>query len=167
MQRLTSHPIFHDSVRMPTDPEVTQDAETSRPAVVIDRLTNQKDWYDRKSGHSRWWYLSIKVTQIGLAALVPVLSGAAAPAALVGSLGAGIVALEGVQQLFQFHRNWVQYRATANLLGHEQYLHSVLAGPYAHAKDPDGMLAERIERALQGEATQWVAQQRQADPEAE
>jgi hypothetical protein len=152
---------------MSTERDQVQDEATTRLAVVHDRLTNQKDWYDRSARRSRRWYMSIKVSQIGLAALVPVLSGAGAAASLVGSLGAGVVALEGVQQLFQFHRNWVQYRATANLLGHEQYLHSVRAESYARAEDPDGLLAVRVERLLQGEAQQWVSQQRHAESDAE
>jgi hypothetical protein len=150
---------------MTTQSEAAPDTAASRPAKVLSRLTDQQSYFDRHSRHNRRWYLSIKVTQIGLAALVPVLSGAGSPAALVGSLGAGIVALEGIQQLFQFHRNWVQYRATAGLLGHEQTLHSVRAGKYATAADPDGLLAERVERLLQFESTQWMAHQKQDEPE--
>jgi hypothetical protein len=145
--------------------EITRRSEQERRVAVLARVTSQQEWYDRHSGHSRRWYVSIKVSQIVLAALVPVLSGAGANTALVGSLGAGIVALEGIQQLFQFHRNWVQYRASASMLGHEKYLHSVGAGDYAVATDPDGLLAERVEKLLLSESSQWMAQQRQADQE--
>jgi hypothetical protein len=144
---------------------ITTTPAPDRRSVVVDRLTKQRQWYDKHAQRSRRLYVSIKVTQIVLAAMVPVLSGADAAASLVGSLGASIVALEGVQQLFQFHRNWVQYRASAGALEHEQYLHSVLAGDYARATDPDGLLATRLERVLQGESSQWLAQQRQADQE--
>ncbi len=58
-------------------------------------------------------YWGIKVVQLVLAASVPVAAGVAAPVGLTGSLGALIVVLEGIQQLFQFHSNWIRYRVTA------------------------------------------------------
>jgi hypothetical protein len=67
--------------------------------------------------------------------------------------------MEGFQQLFQFHTNWVSYRGTCESLKHEKYLFLALAGPYATAASPQRMLAERVEGTVSVENAKWVAQE--------
>jgi Protein of unknown function (DUF4231) len=52
---------------------------------------------------------------------------------VISSLGALIVVIEGIQQLFQFQTNWILYRSTWEGLKREKYLYVGNAGPYAAA----------------------------------
>lgn len=126
------------------------------------RLDGQIDYYDRRSGTNQRMYKRVKLAQIILAAAIPVFAGVARDVnMLLAALGALVVILEGVQQLYQFHQNWTDYRSTCEALRHEKYLYLGNAGPYATADDPHVMLAERVESLTSEEHAKWVAAARQ------
>jgi len=124
-----------------------------------DRLEDQLGWYERKSADHKKWFQRFKVMQIVLAAAIPVVAGAGASAWITGSLGAAIVVLEGLQQLFQLQQNWLGYRATAEALKHEKFLYLAHAGPYRDAPAPDALLAERVEGLVSQEHAAWSSAQ--------
>ena len=121
------------------------------------RLTEQLDWYDRNAGSNQRLYKLIKLGQVVLGALVPVAAAADGSRVLLGALGAGVVVLEAVQQLFQFHRNWIAYRATCEALKREQHLFLIGGGEYASAPNPTVLLAERLEALISRETGEWAS----------
>ena len=126
------------------------------------RLEDQIQWYDRKSREAKRWYLRLKVVQIVTAAAIPVLATAWPEKAWIGgAMGAVIVVLEGLQQLFQHHSHWTQYRSTCERLRHEKYLWQAHAGPYARSHKPDALLAERVEGLVSQEQTAWASTQQE------
>ncbi len=126
---------------------------------VWDRLETQISWYSRNARRSKRNYMRIKVVQIVAAAFIPVLAAVDLPTWIMGSLGAGVVVLESVQQLFQYHANWTQYRTTAEALKHEKFLALARAGHYATAANPVGLLAERCEGLVSQEHAAWSSEQ--------
>ena len=126
------------------------------------RLEEQISWYSRGARRNKRWYMRIKVVQIVSAATIPVLAATGLPTWVAGGLGALIVVLESLQQLFQFHSNWTHYRSTAEALKHEKYLYLAHAGSYATAANPEALLAERIEGKVSQEHSAWASEQSQA-----
>jgi Protein of unknown function (DUF4231) len=55
-----------------------------------------------------------------------------------GGLGAVVVVVEGIQQLGQYQANWINYRSTAEALGHEKFLFLAGAGAYQAARRSRG-----------------------------
>jgi Protein of unknown function (DUF4231) len=140
----------------------TAAAVDARPQLppVWKRLDDQIHWYDRKSRAHKRWYLRLKVVQIVTAAMIPVLATAWPEKAWIGGvMGALIVVLEGLQQLFQHHSNWTQYRSTCEALRHEKYLWMAHAGPYARSHKPDVLLVERVEGLVSKEQAAWNSTQ--------
>jgi Protein of unknown function (DUF4231) len=131
--------------------------------VVLDRAEYEIAWYERHATTSRLAYCTIKILQILLAAFVPVAAGLSAPKLVTGSLGGLVVVLEGVQQLFRFHDNWVRYRQTNEDMLREKYLYAAAAGDYAATPTPRRLLAERIEALASREAHQWINLQNTQD----
>lgn len=127
-----------------------------------ERLEDQLAWYDATARHHREWFHRLKVAQIVIAAAIPVSAGAGVSAWMTGSLGASIVVLEGLQQLFQFQQNWTGYRATAEALKHEKYLYRARAGAYADVPREDALLAERVEGLVSQEHSAWSSTQADA-----
>jgi hypothetical protein len=125
------------------------------------RLEEQIAWYSRGARRNKRHYMRIKVVQIVSAAAIPVLAATGLPTWISGGLGALIVVLESVQQLFQFHSNWTHYRSTAESLKHEKYLYLAQAGSYAGAPRADALLAERIESRVSQEHSAWASEQNQ------
>jgi hypothetical protein len=140
------------------DAVATQAPASAAPAS--ERLDHQLAWYGGRSQRYKQWYQSLKVVQIVVAAAIPVVAAAGASAAVAGALGGVIVVLEGIQQLFQFQQNWIAYRATAEALKHEKYLHLAGAGPYAGVARPDALLAQRVETLVSQETAAWAEAQR-------
>ena len=129
--------------------------------VTLDHLQDQIEWYDRRSGINQKAFKYLKICTITAAALVPVLAGIKELSAVTAGLGVVIVILEGLQQLNQYHANWIAYRSTCEALKHEKFLYLGKAGMYAAANDPHALLAERIESLVSQEHAKWASSQEQ------
>jgi hypothetical protein len=127
-----------------------------------ERLEDQIGWYDRRSSYNQRMFKWLKIVQVACAAAVPLSAGLDGPASVTGGLGALIVVLEGLQQMNQYHQNWITYRSTAEALKHEKYLYLAGAGPYGAAEDATALLAERIEGLVSQEHAKWVSGQEEA-----
>ena len=134
------------------------------------RLEDQVEWYDYRGAAAQRAYKRLKVIQVVLAAFIPFLAGfqdnlavmldprlALAPAVAIALLGVGVVVVEGLEHLNQYHQNWLGNRATCEALKHEKILFLADAGPYGDIEDKRALLAERIEELIGKEHAQWVA----------
>jgi hypothetical protein len=157
---LTSEPPVDDTTVHRTDPAQRVDDLQRGPSWS--RLESQIKWYEHKSASNKRNYAVLKVTQLVAAALVPVVASVHAAVWITGGLGALVVVLEGVQQLFQFEANWIGYRSTAEALNHERYLYLALGGNYARDSDPQRLLAEQTEALISVENTTWSSSRQQA-----
>lgn len=137
-------------------------AAGSTRKVAVDRLEDQIGWYDRKSAMNQRWFKRLKGVQLVAAAAIPVAATFPLDGWVTGTLGAGIVVLEGFQQLNQHQQNWISYRSTCESLRHEHYLFEAGAGPYAATDDPPRLLAERVEALISQEHAKWVDTRKEA-----
>jgi Protein of unknown function (DUF4231) len=129
--------------------------------ITLDRLQDQLEWYDRKSGDNRKKFKFLKICTIVAAALIPALAGVSGMSAVIAAVGVFIVVVEGLQQLNQYHSNWIAYQSTSEALKHEKFLYLARAGIYANANDAHALLAERIESLVSQEHTKWASAQQQ------
>jgi hypothetical protein len=132
--------------------------------LVLDRLEDQINWYDRKSRAAQKTFKRIKLIEIFAAALIPFLTALKFPyvALVIGGLGVLITILEGILHLNQYQQNWTTYRSTCESLKHEKYVYFAQAGPYAGITNPRALLADRIESLVSQEHAQWASVQQQA-----
>ncbi len=122
---------------------------------AIAELTRALNWYDVHASRTRIAYQALRVLTILMAAAIPVLAVADGSSIITAALGSAIVVTEGLQQLFQFHNRWVDYRSAWNALERERRLHQSRVGPYAQRDDPDRLLAERTEAIIESENVNW------------
>jgi len=113
-------------------------------------------FYDRGASRNKLFYQNMRVLTMMLAAAIPVVAAFGGAAEVTAVLGGAIVVIEGLQQLFQFHDRWIDYRKTWNELDQERRLHQLRAGPYSSG-DPDKTLGERMTVILAAENSDWVA----------
>ena len=132
------------------------------------RMEDQLNWYSEKSALNKKWYNGLKLIQIVLASVIPIISLIGMPNAkyIVAVFGAVIAILEGCQQLYQFHKIWSEYRSTAEYLKHEKYLFLSLSGPYRNLNQEEALLflAERIEEHISKEHAKWIDITQKAAP---
>ena len=131
--------------------------------ATLARLEDQIAWYDKSSGKNQNRFKALKITVIVSAALIPFLGALHAPDLTAGALGILIAVLEGVQQLNQYHANWISYRSTCEALKHEKFLFLATAGPYAVVRNPNSLLAERIESLVSQEHAKWTSGQERTE----
>ena len=79
---------------------------------------------------------------------------------MVAGLGALVVVVQGLQEVFQFQANWVTFGRTKEQLKRELALYQADAGPYARTTDPERLLAERTEAVAATELDTWAESQR-------
>lgn len=127
--------------------------------VTLDRLQDQIEWYDTKSTTNQNAFKNLKISGIVAAALVPVFASLKGFSYVTAGLGVFIVVLEGLQQLNQYHANWISYRSTCEALKHEKFLYLAKASAYGAAKDPHSLLAEKIESLVSQEHAKWTSTQ--------
>ena len=124
---------------------------------LAQRVEDQIDWYDKKSGVNQRWFKRLRVVEIVAAALIPFLTAAPdmwAMKYVIGGLGVFITVVAGILALFQFQERWTDYRATAESLKKERFLFLTRAEPYA-AGDIFSTFVQRIEALLSKENTDW------------
>jgi hypothetical protein len=132
------------------------------------RLEDQHEWYSQKSTFNQKQYKGLKLVQIVLAASIPIVAliDASYTKYIVAIFGALIAILESIQQLYQFHSLWTDYRSTAEHLKHEKYLFLSFSGPYRELNQDEALLllAERIEEHLSKEHAKWIDTSKMAAP---
>jgi len=139
----------------------------STPDVVMDRLEDQIKWYDKESARSKRMFKRMKTATLAISVSIPLSAAFATKyplytGVITGVMGASIALLEGLQQLNQYHQNWITFRSTAEALKHEKFLFLSKAGPYAAAGNPTALLAERVESLVSQENAKWTSAQEQA-----
>lgn len=133
-------------------------------STTLKRLNDQIAWYSSRSARAQHKYKLLKITQIVLAALIPLVSvfNIPYPNQVTAVLGMCVLIFEGIQQLNQYHPIWIIYRSTCEGLKHEKYAFLADAGPYSKTEKPLAMLADRIEGLIAQEHAKWTSTQEQA-----
>lgn len=144
-------------------PAIAAPAEPPNP--TLQRLDEQIAWYDTKSRECQLRYKGLKAVVIIGAAAIPVIAAFDVPVYVAGILGGIVVVVEGLLQAYQYHKNWITYRSTAESLKHEKYLYLARADAYAYSKKPLRLLAERIEGLISQEHARWISSRRNRDDE--
>jgi len=128
----------------------------SQNDIVLERLEDQFQWYDKASARNKRMFKGLKTLKIVIAALIPLTTYFAPYKVIPAALGAAIVVFESLHELNQYERTWIRYRSTAEKLKHEKYLFLSTVGPYAAAANPRALLAERVESLVSQRITeQW------------
>ena len=116
--------------------------------ITLDRLEDQIKWYSHNAKWNQDRYKWLKVVEFTAAALVPFFAGWGGYPIATGLLGVAVLVLEALQSIYQFMSKGISYQSTAEALKHEKYLWYAGAGHYLTAKNPEALLAERIEEIV-------------------
>jgi hypothetical protein len=135
--------------------------------VVWQELSAAFSWYSHAADRARILHQGLKLLSLLLAAVVTVLAASNAPARITASIAAGIVVIEGIQQLFKFHTNWLRYRVVTETLRVHGFLYVAHLAPY----DGDGptarsRLGHLLSSVLEDERKQWAVHMKPPDTQA-
>jgi hypothetical protein len=119
-------------------------------------------WYDKAATRVRLTYQILKITALIAGATVTLLAAISAPPWVTAAVGGLIVVVEGAQQVFQFHSNWISYRGSAELLRQQALLYAAQVKPYDDASTRRGRLAEVLVDVTTKEASTWSESMKRA-----
>src|SRR6266516_3489513 len=126
---------------------------------IEQRLSDQINWYDRKSGTNQRWFKRLRFAEIVAAAIIPFLSGFAggslAIKIAIGALGVVVAVIASLLALLRLQEHWISYRATAEALKTEKFLFLTQTQPY-DTGDALHFLVQRVEALLSKENTGWM-----------
>ncbi|GGJ68222.1 hypothetical protein GCM10008982_16940 [Anoxybacillus voinovskiensis] len=121
------------------------------------RLTEQINWYDKKSMQAKKRYMIFQTIEIISASLIPIVNGLVTESAqiriIISILGSIVVICGSLARLGKFHENWLHYRQTCELLKHEKYLFLTSTTPYEEQSFQ--LLVERVESIISSENVNW------------
>lgn len=127
---------------------------------IKERVDNQINWYDDKSKKAQKSYKRFQITEIILAAFIPLLAGYSTKCWIlpifIGLFGSIIAIIEAITKLYKFHENWIQYRSTCELLRYQKYLYLTKSYPYNYQDETiENIFVKNIENIISSENNQW------------
>jgi hypothetical protein len=138
-----------------TLPELPDDEAKAKDLPWKD-LRDQFYWYDGAAIRHENAFLLLKIVTLLLGGVVTILAALSSSAVLTASLAAAIVAAEGIQQLFQLHRVWLDYRSTAEALRQVAWSYVMHEKPYHDPETRSTKLAGTIRTILAAEFSNWA-----------
>jgi hypothetical protein len=146
----------------PEQPPTPSQSVLPRPAdpaeysdIVWQQLEATFTWYNTAANRTRYGYQITRLAALLLGSTVTVLAAISAPAAVTASLAAAGVAAEGIQQLYQFHANWISYRATSEALRREALSYAAKVEPYNDPATRRLKLAQTVRDLSAKENASW------------
>ncbi|MEC8325117.1 MAG: DUF4231 domain-containing protein [Pseudomonadota bacterium] len=122
------------------------------------RVDDQIAWFDKTSQKNQRWFNVCRIIEITSAALIPFITGMwadkVAGQVVIGILGVLIAICAGLISLKKYQENWINYRATCEVLKKEKYLFISKCNESEHAFCD---FVTRIENILAKENSQWLS----------
>lgn len=122
------------------------------PPSVVQRLT----WYEGRVRKTRRGYQALDVLVVVCSAAIPAAAAAGASATVAGVLGALVVVVAGMRQIFRWGENWIRASGVVVALQGEVVSWSRGVAPYDDPANADTELAIRAETLVQSETAQWT-----------
>jgi len=124
--------------------------------------------YHGKAESGKYFYYFLSITQLLTATSIPLLAiyNPEHPRPLLnGALGASIVVLQGIEQLFRPHRRWTENRFAARKLESEKHRYLERVGQYRDMGDEERRqtLAEWTENFAERRNNEWAYAMSQSD----
>jgi hypothetical protein len=141
--------------------------ENAKSDLVWQQLYAHFHWYSEAATTARVAYQGLKLLSLLLAAAVTVLAARSAAPLVTASAGTAIVVVEGIQQLFKYHTNWIRYRVVTETLREQALLYYARQKPYdGELKAAQGELVKLLTTVIGDERKQWSVQMSSPDDKA-
>ena len=132
---------------------------------ISQRLGNQISWYDKKSSNNKRIFIVLSIGIILSGSLIPFLAAYMDKSVyikiVISMLGVIVSVLSATIPLLKLHKNWQDYRTTAESLKHEKYFFETKTSPYnKEVVESFGLFVTNIEALISMENSNWVSRQK-------
>lgn len=130
-------------------------ATLTQEEYIDERLNSFREWYDRKATDAKKSYQLMRATTVLGGAVVPVLINIEFEYMnyITTAISLMVVALVSLESVFHYREQWINYRATEQLLAKEYFNFVAGEGHYRGMKESNAFLdfVERVENAIASE----------------
>ncbi|MGE7365383.1 DUF4231 domain-containing protein [Desemzia incerta] len=144
---------------------------TKEKDYLQERVDDQINWYDKKSGKMQKKYKFLKRITIISSGLIPIISLSnlqfryISTELIVSSLGTLIAITESFSALSKYNENWTRYRNICETLKSEKYMYLNQSGVYSEKNDVFAYFVERIETIISQENINWASLNKESKKE--
>jgi hypothetical protein len=137
-------------------------AKLTPEEYIQTRVDDQINWMDAKSLDNQRMHMRLTVSQLILAAIIPVLTAVKVERfpqvpLVIGLLGAIVAIIAGLLALKRYQANWIGYRVACEALKREKFAFQTSVAPY-DGPDPFKQFVSRTEAILAKENSGWAEQ---------
>lgn len=133
-----------------------------------DFYKTQFDWYDTKAASNKRYHRAMKISQIVLAAILPVavtqfpVTDSSFWQAVVVVAAVLLVIFEALESYLNYQKKWMNYRTTAEGLRREEKMFKTGTKEYEGAENPEKLFVERVMALTSQENRYWEITTRKA-----
>lgn len=148
----------------------------SEEEFITDRVDNQYEWYNRKSGINKKYFIWFNGLIIFTGTMIPLVAAYSEMkegklGMVVAGMGVITAVLSGLSAHFKFQEKWTIYRVTAEAIMREKILYKTRTYPYSRRPDVFHLFVLNIERILDNENKGWSrmisSEETEGDPPSE
>lgn len=128
----------------------------------------QFKWYDSKAASNKKYHRAMKISQIVLAAILPVavtqfpVTDSSFWQAVVVVAAVLLIILEALESYLNYQRKWMNYRTTAEGLRREEQMFNTRTKEYEGVENPEKLFVERVMALTSQENRYWEITTRKA-----
>jgi hypothetical protein len=128
----------------------------------------QFEWYDTKAISNKKYHRRIKISQILLAASLPVavtlfpVTSSMSWQIVIIVAAVLLVILEALESYLNYQKNWMNYRTTAEGLRREEQMFKTRTKEYEGVENPEKLFVERVMALTSQENRYWEITTRKA-----
>ncbi len=132
--------------------------EKEKKDYAEEYLLNYLKYYDSRSISCKKWYLFFVVLDTVISAFIPFtalfIDTFAFTQYIIAFMGSVITIVSTLNTTFGFHKNWVEYRTTAEILKYHKYLYETDSSPY-DGDNKEKLLISGINSIVEKENRNW------------
>lgn len=128
----------------------------------------QFEWYDTKAVSNKNYHRRMKITQIGLAAILPVavtifpVTASTVWQTVITVAAVLLIIFEALESYLNYQKKWMNYRTTAEGLRREEQMFKTRTQEYEDVDDPEKKFIERVMALTSQENRYWEITTRKA-----
>jgi|AntDeeMinimDraft_5_1070356.scaffolds.fasta_scaffold00680_10 hypothetical protein len=128
----------------------------------------QFEWYDTKAISNKKYHRGMKISQIVLAAILPVavtlfpVTASSFWQTVIIVAAVLLVILEALESYLNYQKKWMNYRTTAEGLRREEQMFKTGTKEYEDAENPEKLFVERVMALTSQENRYWEITTRKA-----
>ncbi|MDZ5810556.1 DUF4231 domain-containing protein [Halorubrum sp. AD140] len=128
----------------------------------------QFEWYDTKAMSNKKYHRGMKISQIALAAILPVavtlfpVTSSAFWKNTIIIASVLLIILEALESYLNYQKKWMNYRTTAEGLRREEQMFKTGTKEYEGAENPEKLFVERVMALTSQENRYWEITTRKA-----